>query len=217
MRIDRDRYAGCTRVARPGPGEPSKRADVVEEPTLARIRALTSKEELPPEAHAAFDSIVASRGAVRGVLAVMMHSPEVAARLAHLGTYLRLESPVPAGALELAVLTAIREFDCALEWSGHAQLAQRAAVSPAAISAIGSFGDLSGLPEEEALIIRFGRELLRSHRVSSDTFEAVRSRYGDQGLVDLAAIMGYYGLVANIATVAELEPAASATPLPARV
>lgn len=184
--------------------------------TVARLQPLKSKDEVPADGHAAFDSIVASRGSMPGPFAVMMHAPEVAGRTAHLGAYLRFESSLPPEVQELAIITATREFDCAPEWSGHAQRALRVGVSGEAIDVVGSFGDPGGLPEGERLVVRFTRELLQQHRVSQEAFEAVRARFGERGVVELAATAGYYGLVASVVNVAELEPAPGGVPLPPR-
>ena len=35
-------------------------------------------------------------------------------------------------------------------------------------------------------------ELLRQHRVSDDTFEAVRAIIGDAGIVDMLVVVAYY-------------------------
>ena len=183
---------------------------------MARLRPLRTKEEVPAEGHAAFDSIVASRGSMPGPFAVMMHAPEVAGRAAHLGAYLRFESSLPPQVQELAIITATREVDCVPEWSGHVNAARRVGVSEAAITAVGTFADLGGLPPDEALIVRFTRELMGKHRVSAEAYEAVRAKFGERGVVELAATAGYYGLVASVVNAAELEPSTNANPLPPR-
>ena len=67
---------------------------------------------------------------------------------------------------------------------------------------------------EEALVIGYCRELLHDHRVSEATFEAARARYGDQGLVDLTALVGYYVMLACGLNAFEAEPAPNAPRLP---
>ena len=41
-------------------------------------------------------------------------------------------------------------------------------------------------------MVRFTLELLRDHRVSEPTFQAVRSALGDAMVVDLLVFIGYY-------------------------
>ena len=58
--------------------------------------------------------------------------------------------------------------------------------------------------------MRFGRELLESPQVSDATFNAVRARYGEQGLLELTAVMSVYTMNAAILRVMEHEAAADA-------
>ena len=58
-----------------------------------------------------------------------------------------------------------------------------------------------------ALIIRFGRELLESPKVSDATFNAVRARYGERGLLELTAGMSVYTMNAAILRVMDHQAA----------
>jgi len=40
------------------------------------------------------------------------------------------------------------------------------------------------------------REMIRSHRVSEPTFQAIYGRLGEKGMVELAATIGYYAMLA---------------------
>ncbi len=182
---------------------------------MSRLPLLTNREDVPPEAREQFDAVGGTRGGVRGPFAVMFHSPEVAARTAHLGTYLRFESALPPALREVATLVAARAFDCGYEWAAHARLAREAGVDEAVIETIATAGNPAALPEDEGLIVRYGRALLGDHRVDDATFEAVRGRWGERGLVDLTATMGYYAMVACMLNAAGVQPAADAPALPA--
>ena len=58
---------------------------------MARLEAITRKDQLAAKDHAVYDSIVASRGAVHGPFAMFLHSPDIAGRVAHVGAYVRFE------------------------------------------------------------------------------------------------------------------------------
>jgi 4-carboxymuconolactone decarboxylase len=77
---------------------------------MARLPSITSKDQVPAKDHTIFDSIVASRGAVQGPFTIFLHSPELAGRLAHLGTYVRFEGSLDMRVRVLAAMTAAREF-----------------------------------------------------------------------------------------------------------
>jgi 4-carboxymuconolactone decarboxylase len=116
--------------------------------------------------------------------------------------------------MELATLSVAREFDCAHEWAQHTRFAREAGASDAAIDAIGHRHGTEALSEEEALPIRYARELLQQKRVSDATFAAAKERYGTQGAIDLTATVGYYSLMACLLNALEVIPPPEATQLP---
>ena len=83
-------------------------------------------------------------------------------------------------------------------WNAHVRLGLKAGTREEAIHAVDTYGPLDGLTADEALIIRFGRELLEAPQVSDDTFDAVRARYGEKGLMELTAVMSVYMMNAAI-------------------
>lgn len=173
---------------------------------MARVLELKERESIAEAGRAAFDAIAASRGSVRGPFAVLMHSPELAKRTAELGAYIRFESTLSATDRELATLVAAREFECDYEWAAHSRIAREQGLRPEAIEAVASGSELDAFTPEEATIVRFVRELARSHRVSDEAFEAVRSRLGDRGAVELSAAAGYYAMLAFTLNALEVEP-----------
>ena len=58
---------------------------------------------------------------------------------------------------------------------------------------------MEDLPEAEAVIIQFGREMFRQKKVTSETFAHVLKIFGPKQLVELVALMARYA-----ATAAEL-------------
>ena len=93
-------------------------------------------------------------------------------------------------------------------------MARQAGVREEAIEVIGNRSPLGSLSEDEGIVVQYGRELLRDHKVSDATFETAKARYGDQGLTDLTAAIGYYGMLSCVVNAFGLEPGPDATPLP---
>lgn len=182
--------------------------------TEARIPLIESKDELPAEHHAAFDLIAQSRGKVAGPFGVLLHSPEVAKRAAHLGAYIRFESALSGVHRELAILATARAMDCRYEWSAHVPLAKKAGVRAEAIAAIRDRRPPAGLAPDEAEIVAYVTGLLRAHRVDEPTFRALRERFGTQGLVELTAAAGYYSMVACVLNAFDVQPDPGADLLP---
>ncbi len=181
---------------------------------MARITQITERNQVDDDKQHIFDSIATSRGRVSGPFSVLLNSPEVAGRAAHLGAYIRFESTLTPDQRELAIITTAREFDCAYEWAAHATLARDAGVRESAIEIIANGGELSDLTEDEALIVGYGREILRDHRVSEDTFAAAKSQFGEQGVTELTATYGYYGMLACALNAFEVSPSSDMPQLP---
>jgi 4-carboxymuconolactone decarboxylase len=145
---------------------------------------------------------------------VLLNSPEVPGRAAHLGAYIRFESTLSDEKRELAIITAARECDCNYEGSAHAGLASDAGVRDEAIDVVANRGSVDSLSTEEATIVSYGRELFQDHRVSDATFDAAKAIFGEQGVTELTATMGYYGMLACALNAFEVEPAPDAPSLP---
>ena len=96
---------------------------------MARLPEI-QRDDLPPEHQARYDAIAGSRGAVRGPFAMLMHSPDVAARIAHVGSYIRFENPLDPDVRELAIAIVARVWDCRYEWGMHVPIATEAGVRP---------------------------------------------------------------------------------------
>jgi 4-carboxymuconolactone decarboxylase len=152
------------------------------------------------------DAIGESRGQVSGPFPVLPNSPEVASRIAPLGHFIRYESILKPMIRELAILTVAREFDCQYAWTSHDSLARQAGVRDEAITALRDRKAPQGLTAEEADVVRYGQELVRNRRVSDATFEAVLKRFGNQGIAELTATMGYYIMLGFALNAFEVQP-----------
>lgn len=181
---------------------------------MPRVPRITQRSQVAVEHGEIFDSITSSRGRVSGPFSVLLNSPEVAGRAAHLGAYIRFDSTLPDDNRELAIITAAREFDCDYEWSAHAGLARGAGVREEAIEVVANRASVASLTSEEATIVSYGRELFQDHRVSDVTFNAAKEMFGDQGVTELTATMGYYGMLACALNAFQVEPAPDAPRLP---
>ncbi|MDP6824217.1 MAG: carboxymuconolactone decarboxylase family protein [Dehalococcoidia bacterium] len=181
---------------------------------MTRLPELSNRDALPPEAHAAYDAVAGSRGGVQGPWAMLLHSPEVAERTAHLGAYLRFDSGLPDAERELAIIATARAFDCEYEWAAHARIAREVGVPEDAIDIVANRKPTSGLTDAYTAIVQFVRELLGDHRTSDAVFEAVKTRFGNAGVIELTATVGYYSMIACVLNATETEPPSGSPQLP---
>ncbi|MFN0073963.1 MAG: hypothetical protein ACKVVP_20990 [Chloroflexota bacterium] len=82
---------------------------------MSRISEITSRDQLQESDRLVWDEIEASRGTVRGPFKVLLHRPELARRIAHLGTHIRFESSLHPYVRELAVLVTCGSLECEFE------------------------------------------------------------------------------------------------------
>lgn len=102
------------------------------------------------------------------------------------------DSPVGARNFQLAVLIVAREIDQEYEWSSHAVMGLRQGLEQSVIDVVKYDRDVSGLDEQDATLITFGRTLLRENAVSSDLWAKMVAQFGRQHTVMLLQIMGAY-------------------------
>lgn len=156
------------------------------------------RSQLKPEEQQYYDAIADSRGSVRGPYGVLLHSPDLAARVAHTGTYVRYNLDLPEALRETIILATAREIKSQYEFFAHARLARQASLSEDTIQAIAQGTAPQGLAGDEAMLVRYVHELLRNHKISDATFNAVRDRFGMQKTLEITALIGHYLLVGQI-------------------
>ncbi|MCK9495008.1 MAG: carboxymuconolactone decarboxylase family protein [Dehalococcoidia bacterium] len=185
---------------------------------MPRLPNLTKRDDVPEPLLEAYDRVAAARqGTVSGPYGILLHSPELAHRAAVLGEYTRWNSVLSRAQTETAVLAIAREMDANVMWASHVRIGTEAGVPAPTIEVIANAGDLSAISSEESSIVAYVRELLGpTHRVSDATFEAARSHLGEQGVVDLTGLLGYYAIVGYTLNAFEVEPPAGSPELPPR-
>ncbi len=171
---------------------------------MARVPLITSKEQIPAEHHATADAIIGSRGALGGPFQVFLHSPEIAGRIAHLGTLVRFEGTLDFRVRVLAAMVVAREFEALYVWGAQTGSARRQNVAETTIDAIRD-NRSDGIPAEDLAIIEYTRTLLRKHRIPEAMDKTLRDRFGNDRMVQLTGAIGYYSLLAMTVNAHEME------------
>jgi 4-carboxymuconolactone decarboxylase len=172
---------------------------------MARVRSL-EREDLPAEHQQIYDDIAGSRGRVQPNFKALLNNPLATSRMAALGGYVRFETPLSPRVKALAVLATARENDGDYVWTANLPQAHNAGVDEETIQAIRERRAPYGLASEDALIVQFTLELLRQHRITDATFQAVQHRLGDAGVIDLLILIGYYGSLSHTLSALEVMP-----------
>jgi 4-carboxymuconolactone decarboxylase len=164
---------------------------------MARYRELTVSE-MNPAQKAVHDEIVSGkRGRFGGPFQLLIRAPEVCRHLQRLGEYLRWGSSLPASLSELAICLTARHIRANYEWHAHAPLAVEAGVPAAAMEAIRTGGTPHFAAADQALVYRLVTELIDTKRLSDASFKEAIGAFGEQGVVELGTIIGYYTAIGN--------------------
>lgn len=144
-----------------------------------------------------------------------LRSPAVGDLLQQLGSQLRFRTSIPTALNEFAILITARQWSSQYEWFAHHRLALAAGL-PAAVAADLAAGRRpEGMDEDQRMVYDFCIELHRDHAVSDASFDAIKRRFGEQGVIDLIAVSGYYVTVAMTLNTARVGlPDGVAPPLP---
>ena len=179
---------------------------------------LVTEASMSPEQRQVYDAMVAGprKSAPVGPLAIAMHRPELAQAISNLGLVLRFGSKFEPRIREFTILLTGRYWDCQFEWASHETEARKAGLSGATIETLRAGGSRFEAADEQA-VHDYAMELLTRHFASDATYQRVLAMFGVAGVVELTALIGYYGLVALTLNAAEFEvPEGMTPPLPPR-
>jgi 4-carboxymuconolactone decarboxylase len=151
---------------------------------------------------------------VFGPFAVMLRSPEVMLRASAMGEYMRYGTVLPARLNELIILITARHWTQQFEWHVHQPAALNAGLDPDIVSAVAEGHRPARMPEHEAIVYDFASELLRSQNVSDAVYARAVAAFGEQGVIDMVGVAGYYSLLSMMMNTART-PVPADSPAPA--
>jgi alkylhydroperoxidase family enzyme len=156
------------------------------------------------------------RGGVRGPFVPLLRSPELLDRRQRVGEYLRYHSALPSRLSELVILVVAREWTQQFEWLVHVPLAGEAGLDREVVTALAEGRRPSRMAADEEVAYDFCDELLRRHGVSDPTYRRAVASFGEQGVIDILGIAGYFTTVSMVLNVAHTPPPDAAAVAPLR-
>jgi 4-carboxymuconolactone decarboxylase len=172
-----------------------------------RMAKIATENMTEAQRKAAAEIASGPRGDVRGPFNVLLRSPELMSPVQKVGEYLRFRCQLDRRIAEMATLIAARHWTQLYEWQAHHPLALKAGLAPEVAQAIAEGRRPTGMGKDEEVVYDLLTEALQNKSVSDATYDRAIAQFGEQNLVDLLAIAGYYGLLAMLLNVAR-------TPLP---
>jgi 4-carboxymuconolactone decarboxylase len=179
---------------------------------MSRLPAV-NPDLLNPEQRVVYDAIAnGPRRGVRGPLAVWLHRPQLADRAQALGQYCRYDSSLPPRLSELAILLLGRHWLAEYEWAAHKPFALEAGLSLAVISAIRDGREPEFEHRDEAIVYAFITQLHATRGIDDVLYAQAIETLGQDAVVDLVGVAGYYTLISMTIKVFNVPPPAGAIP-----
>jgi 4-carboxymuconolactone decarboxylase len=148
------------------------------------------------------------RGQVRGPLAVWLRRPELAERAQALGEYCRYNSSLPKRLSELAILVTARYWKAEFEWFAHRQHALEAGLPEDIVEAIRTGRAPSFADPQDQAVYDISTAIYRDRGLSDEVYARGLSVLGEDRLVDLIGVLGYYALISMTINAFEVSPPA---------
>jgi len=168
-------------------------------------------DKMTPDQRAVADAIMSGpRGGMRGPFNAWLRSPLLADRLQKVGEYVRFNTSLDKRLNEMAIIMTAQYWGSQYEWFAHAPLAIKAGLDAEIVAAIGAGNKPDKMKDDEAIVWEFATQLRRDHHVDDDIYARAVDKFGENGVMDLIAVSGYYDVVSMTLNVAHVAPPADA-------
>ena len=176
---------------------------------MTRLRNPTP-EELDADQWALYDEIaggprsagpqlfelVDREGRLNGPFGIMLHSSAVGGALQAVGTAVRYRSVLSDRARELAILAVGAHWSSEFELYAHVPLARHAGLTEAEVAGVVGGSDVHLADPAERVVLQVVRTLLRTSDLTDEEYAAGLDALGEQGMVELTTLVGYYATLA---------------------
>jgi 4-carboxymuconolactone decarboxylase len=168
-------------------------------------------DRMTPAQRTVADSIMSGpRKGMSGPFNAWLRSPELADRLQKVGEYVRFNTSLDKRLNEMAIIMTAQYWGSQYEWYAHAPLAIKAGLDPEIVAALGAGKRPEKMKDDEAIVWEFTTQLRRDHGVDDAIYAKAVEKFGENGVVDLIAVTGYYDVVSMTLNVAHVAPPADA-------
>jgi 4-carboxymuconolactone decarboxylase len=160
-----------------------------------------SPDQLSPEQREQYDRIARFRapgegGALGGPFDPWVRSPELARRAVSFGTFIWERTTLDRRIVELAIVVTARFWECSVEWWAHSRRALEYGVAQSVLDDVLAGRRPAHAPEDELVTYDVCSALHETHHLPLDPHTRAVELFGEQGLVEMIATIGYYTMVA---------------------
>ena len=165
--------------------------------------AMPEHESLTSEQRSIVESLTnGPRKGVVGPFIPLMHAPNLLNLMEPLGAELRFRGRLSQRIRELVICAVARHTSNQFEWNVHASLALDAGVLQSTLAALLEGRVSASCPVDERVALEFTQRLMSTHGVPDSLFDEIRSFLGEDEIVELCTLVGYFVTVCWIMNVA---------------
>lgn len=167
-----------------------------------------SADKLTEAQKKALDQFVSKRGGPlrRGPFLALLRSPEVMQPAEVMGEYLQFKTVLPPKLREFVILITARQWTQETEWNSHVSISVKDGLSPEIAQALAAGRRPPGMTDDEEVVYDFCDEVHRNQSVSDATYARALARFGEQGIIDIVSVNGYYTFFAMVMNVVRTPP-----------
>jgi 4-carboxymuconolactone decarboxylase len=156
--------------------------------------------------------LVNDSGGLIGPFNAFVHAPGVGRHLSRLGGRLRFRTSIERRLSELAIITVGARWKAEFEWWAHAAMAREHGVADVIVDAVGRGEEPPFEADDERTIYAVARSLTTDGQLGPDLYAAAQRLLGDEGMVELVSLCGYYTLVSFLLNAFEVPLPTGVTP-----
>ena len=177
-------------------------------PDAPRIRPVTDPD---PEVRQLLDAAAVPGGgpgaAPLNIFGTLAHHPRLMRRTNQLGGTLLFRGSLPAREREIVILRVGWNCRAVYEFGQHTVIGAGSGLSDAEIRALAG-GDTTGWSRHDRALVDLADDLCDRDCVSDETWSTLSERFGDDGMIELVVLAGYYRLISGFlnSTGVQLDP-----------
>jgi 4-carboxymuconolactone decarboxylase len=145
-------------------------------------------------------------GSLGGPFDPWLLNPELSHRVRGLGGMLWERTSLDRGLVELAISVCGRFWEANVEWTAHAPRAVEYGVPQSVLDEVLAGKRPQGTPEQ-VLIYDVCMTMQTEHRLPMPLYRQAVATFGERGLMEIMAVIGYYTLVSMTLNAFEVEVA----------
>jgi 4-carboxymuconolactone decarboxylase len=137
-------------------------------------------------------------GSLTGPFNALVHAPGVGGRVSALGESIRFDTSLTDREREIAILAVAVVREAAYEWYAHERVGRAVGLTDDEIDAVRHGAAPGEAGEREVAVHSVAAALAAGRWLDDEVYLEAVDRLGERALVELAVLVGYYGLLATL-------------------